>query len=259
MCLRTFPEHSIQRHAERCKGVEEEPSRNCGLCNKRVSISGLFALDECSHMFCRGCIEQHIGNEVVTRMAVNCPTCGAHLSVRDCKTLIPHKSALRKPKDPTRRLMEEFRYLQSAGTHENGFSVELVGDNLFEWEAKFFGFDLKTEPIAMDLKKASFCGGVITLRLVFPQLYPLAPPYVRVLRPRFMHMTGHITIGGSVCFEMLTSDGWQPQFTVESMLVSIRTNIVAGGARIDFSNHTDFSEAEARTAFDRMMKAHGWR
>lgn len=41
--------------------------------------------------------------------------------------------------------------------------------------------------------------------------------------------------------------------TVESVLISVRTNMVVGGGRIDLRNKTDYSAREAKVAFDRMM------
>jgi len=42
------------------------------------------------------------------------------------------------------------------------------------------------------------------------------------------------------------------------VLLGIRTNMLAGGARIDPSRRDDYSEAEAREAFNRMVREHGW-
>ena len=101
-------------------------------------------------------------------------------------------------------------------------------------------------------------GKRILLRVSFPSTYPTAPPYIRVIRPRFQFRTGHVTIGGSICTEMLTSAGWSSTMTIESALLSIRTNMLVGGARIDHGNRHDYSEAEAREAFNRMQREHGW-
>ena len=46
--------------------------------------------------------------------------------------------------------------------------------------------------------------------------------------------------------------------TVESTLLSIRTNMIAGGARLDPRFTHDYSEMEAREAFLRMQREHGW-
>ena len=58
---------------------------------------------------------------------------------------------------------------------------------------------------------------VIELEMTFPNEYPMKPPFVRVVRPRFKFLTGHITIGGSICMEVLTSSGWSPSNDIEVM------------------------------------------
>lgn len=88
-------------------------------------------------------------------------------------------------------------------------------------------------------------------------------------------------LGGSICTELLTNSGWTPgkvslsclllvfpaqltlfvlmlANTVESALVSIRANLIIGGARLDLHNKSDYSESEAREAFERMRREHGW-
>jgi hypothetical protein len=49
-----------------------------------------------------------------------------------------------------------------------------------------------------------------------------------------------------------------PANTVESALVSIRANLLLGGARLDPHNKSDYSEGEAKEAFERMRQQHGW-
>jgi hypothetical protein len=46
--------------------------------------------------------------------------------------------------------------------------------------------------------------------------------------------------------------------TIESALLSIRTNMLVGGARLDLSNRRDYGELEALEAFNRMKREHGW-
>ena len=43
----------------------------------------------------------------------------------------------------------------------------------------------------------------------------MCPPFVRVLRPRFKFLTGHVTVGGSICMQMLTKSGWSPANNME--------------------------------------------
>ena len=159
----------------------------------------------------------------------------------------------------TKRLMKELQAIQKADPA--GFEVSVPDESYaFLWEVDFFDFE-KGTPLAKDLQKVR--GGRITLHVAFPADFPSRPPYVRVIRPRFAFRTGHVTIGGSICTEMLTSAGWSSTMTMESVLLSIRQNMVEGGARIAsrgdqaFSTE-DYSEAEAKDAFDRMMRQHGW-
>jgi ubiquitin-conjugating enzyme E2 Q len=98
----------------------------------------------------------------------------------------------------------------------------------------------------------------IVLHVAFPATYPFAPPFCRVIRPRFQFLTGHVTIGGSICTELLTNKGWSSANTVEAVLVSIRAQFLEGGARLDMNNRTDYTEHEAKNAFDRMVRTHGW-
>jgi ubiquitin-conjugating enzyme E2 Q len=111
--------------------------------------------------------------------------------------------------------------------------VKPIKDNLYHWEVRFFDFD-KEEPLAADLKKTK--EKAILLHVTFPQTYPFDPPFIRVIKPRTSHLpaqllclrfgegsnvrgcqntgfafrTGHVTIGGSICTEMLTRSGWTP-------------------------------------------------
>ena len=57
---------------------------------------------------------------------------------------------------------------------------------------------------------------------------------------------------------MLTSHGWSSAMTIESVLLAIRANMLVGGARLELRNQQDYSEAEAREAFNRMVREHGW-
>ena len=52
----------------------------------------------------------------------------------------------------------------------------------------------------------------------------------RVITPRCVWYTGHVTAGGSVCIEALTQSGstgsWSPQYNVESMLMVVINNML---------------------------------
>lgn len=59
--------------------------------------------------------------------------------------------------------------------------VELVGDNLFEWHVRLHQIDPESE-LAADLRELHIPN--ILLHLVFPENFPFAPPFMRVIEPR---------------------------------------------------------------------------
>ena len=88
---------------------------------------------------------------------------------------------------------------------------------------------------------------------------------------------GHVTIGGSVCMQMLTRSGWSPSndievslkhttglttnsllvffsFPLQSILIQVRAEIMSDQkARLDH-----YPESEARVVFERMVQRYGW-
>eukprot|EP00771_Trimastix_marina_P001492 gnl/Trimastix_PCT/2574.p1 GENE.gnl/Trimastix_PCT/2574~~gnl/Trimastix_PCT/2574.p1 ORF type:complete len:336 (-),score=88.54 gnl/Trimastix_PCT/2574:27-1010(-) len=243
----------------------------CPLCNRDFVIDDMYILDECSHKFCRSCIVKYISSKIVTEMTVMCPIdgCTTQLSVRDMKQLLPQDTTKRstpttldaalRPRAGTRRgiqrLMKELQHIKDNAA-KTGIDADPVHDNLYLWEVRFSNFDA-TDSIAVDMRRARI--GAITLQATFPHDFPHSPPFVRVLRPRFQFRTGHVTVGGSICFELLTQQGWTPAFNMESVLVSIRAAFIEGGARLDMSQRGDYDEREAIEAFNRLLRVHGWR
>ena len=57
----------------------------------------------------------------------------------------------------------------------------------------------------------------------------------------------------------LTSSGWSPSTDITSLLVFIRNILVEGGALINLDQLEPYSESEARDAFLRVAKQHGWK
>ena len=207
-----------------------------------------------------------MAEKVATSVNVQCPLedCKKDLSVRDMKDLMPRTqkdavaaglSATKSSKCASQRLAQELRHIAKSKPQENGYSVDLVGDNMYLWEVRFFDFDA-AEPIAKDMKAAGVRDIVMHVR--FPPDYPFSPPFCRIIRPRFQFHTGHVTVGGSICMELLTRSGWSPENTIEAVCMSIRSTWLAGGARLDRHHTRDYTEAEAKEAFDRLVRQHGW-
>ncbi len=67
-----------------------------------------------------------------------------------------------------------------------------IQDNLFVWGVELSDFP-KDTPLAEDLEayaKKSNRKPVVELEMKFPKDYPMNPPFVRILRPRFKFLTG---------------------------------------------------------------------
>ena len=119
------------------------------------------------------------------------------------------------------------------------------------WTVEFFDFD-KDTPLEKDMREVQKRTGkkAVELTMKFPPEYPFKPPFIRVVRPRFQARSGRVTIGGSICTQLLTDEGWKPVFDIESIMETIRQQMTdpESGAKIDHSNTADYTEAEATEA-----------
>jgi len=81
------------------------------------------------------------------------------------------------------------------------------------------------------------------------------------VEPVFQFRTGHVTLGGAICMELLTNSGWKPFNDIEQIIVQIRAEIgsLDGGARLDLNQSSSaYSESGAWEAFYRAASNHGW-
>lgn len=160
-------------------------------------------------------------------------------------------------------------------------------DDMSVWSCTMAGFDADCEGgrlLNADLLKLleTTGQGHLQLEISFPPNYPTSPFFVRVVTPRCVMYTGHVTAGGSVCMEMLSGGGshygWHPSLCVVGIMPMIKFNMinvpvttvrtaagggVAGPLRVDFATNTmqPYSEEEARQAFRRAEanhRARGW-
>lgn len=159
------------------------------------------------------------------------------------------------------RLMKDLKVMKKEAS-QFGLDGNPRGDNLFIWDIKLKDFPVESK-LGKHLKEYSEKfkrEPVIELEMQFPHDYPMTPPFVRVVRPRFKFLTGHITIGGSICMEMLTKSGWRPINDIEMILVQIRSEIMSDSQASLDMNDADrpYGEQEARDAFNRMVKRYGW-
>lgn len=168
-----------------------------------------------------------------------------------------------KPLDTTirsRRLMKELKEIERLqhSRAEPYFTVELVNDNLYEWHARLFRLD-PDSPLAEDLVELGI--PFILLHLVFPDNFPFAPPFMRVVEPRIEK--GFVMEGGAICMELLTPRGWASAYTVEAVLMQFAASLVKGQGRVSRKPKAakEFSRRTAEEAFRSLVKTHekyGW-
>ncbi|CAD7079637.1 unnamed protein product [Hermetia illucens] len=159
-----------------------------------------------------------------------------------------------------RRLMKEYREIQKI-QHSNAnpiFTVELVNDNLYEWHARLCVVD-PDSPLAEDMAELNIPH--ILLHLIFPENFPFAPPFMRVVEPRIEK--GFVMEGGAICMELLTPRGWASAYTVEAVLMQFAASLVKGQGRIARKSKStkEFSRRSAEEAFRSLVKTHekyGW-
>ena len=162
-----------------------------------------------------------------------------------------------------RAVLREYRALDSIAPNL-GLGLWLTGeDDVFRWRILMAGWEHLSPELHVDLLAFAAATGqppAIELEFAFsPEHFPFAAPFVRVVRPMFAFRTGHVTVGGSICMELLTSTGWSCAVSLESVLVTIRADMVEGGARLDRARFNScYSEATAREAFTRVARQHGW-
>jgi len=167
----------------------------------------------------------------------------------------------------TRCLMKDFKNLiivqNSTPPHELGWHIdEDKMENMYQWIVELHSFDPKL-PLAQDMKKKDVKSIVLELR--FGKEYPMSPPFVRVIRPRFLGFQqgggGHVTAGGAMCMQLLTNDGWSAVSSIESVLLQVRmaiSSLEPKPARLENGGRLDYGVGEAVEAFIRACNVHGW-
>ncbi|KAF2642519.1 ubiquitin-conjugating enzyme E2 Q2 [Massarina eburnea CBS 473.64] len=167
----------------------------------------------------------------------------------------------------TKRLMRDFQDIikvqNSQPLHELGWHIdEDKIDNMYQWIVELHSFDPKL-PLAQDMKKKDYKSIVMELR--FGKDYPMSPPFVRVIRPRFLGFRqgggGHVTVGGAMCMQLLTNDGWSAVSSIESVLLQVRVAITStdpNPARLVMHGRQDYGVGEAVEAYMRACQIHGW-
>jgi len=163
----------------------------------------------------------------------------------------------------TKRLMQEYKQLLRSNDFQNIVEVNFKGDNQYEWRIKFdvLKYELSKELRAdfEDWAKRCKSNPVMEFEVLYSDQFPFSPPFIRVIKPRFQFRTGHVTVGGSICMESLTPSGWSSARSIESYFVEILSLLNAGNGRLEKGREDhEYSLNEAREAFNRVARDHGW-
>ncbi|KAL9125178.1 MAG: hypothetical protein Q9217_005573 [Psora testacea] len=134
--------------------------------------------------------------------------------------------------------------------------------NVYQWIVELHSFEPHL-PIAQDMKKKGLKSVVLEIR--FGGQYPMNPPFVRIVRPRFLSFMqgggGHVTAGGALCMELLTNSGWSAVSNIESVLLQVKLAMSSTDpkpARLEPGPVRDYQVGEAVEAYIRACHAHGW-
>ncbi|KAH7146430.1 hypothetical protein EDB81DRAFT_795225 [Dactylonectria macrodidyma] len=164
-----------------------------------------------------------------------------------------------------KEIMELQRIQSRNDITDNGWYIDFDKiNNLFLWYVELHSFNNEL-PLAQDMMRAG-CSSIV-LEFRFGASFPFSPPFVRVVRPRFLPFSqgggGHVTAGGAICSELLTNSGWTAALTLEKVFLEIRMNLcdMNPPAHLDRSppfGTSDYSIGEAMDAFRRAVAGHGW-
>jgi ubiquitin-protein ligase len=101
--------------------------------------------------------------------------------------------------------------------------------------------------------------GRMTWEIRFDNDYPVKPPFIRIVKPHFKYLSGHITIGGAFCNPILTNQKWRASISIGNLIEMLIVNMEEGGAQLDATkNNKEYSLEAAKKAYMRYKVAHGW-
>ncbi|KAH6905576.1 hypothetical protein BKA70DRAFT_1372977 [Coprinopsis sp. MPI-PUGE-AT-0042] len=126
-----------------------------------------------------------------------------------------------------------------------------IQDNLYQWIVELHSFDPDI-PIAKDLKAKNINSVIFEIR--FPPDFPVAPPFFRIITPRFLPFIhgggGHVT------------GGWLPSYSIPAVLMQIKlaiSNLDPRPARLAQNWQQPYAVREALEGFKRAAATHNWR
>lgn len=137
----------------------------------------------------------------------------------------------------------------------NTFDVRNVDDVMRAWIVRVEANQCPTTLQGV-MRKAR--ASRIEFGITFPDDFPFAPPFVRVIAPEFVPQTGHVLQGGGLCTKMLSDGEWRPTTQVSSLIASILHLIDEGKPQIQKLHSDAYTESVARESYRRSKARYGW-
>ena len=212
----------------------------------------------------------------------NSSATGSSSTISHSSVKAMHKSASIGASSATKRIMKEIELLQSSSVNNPVRSSPRIkavaastqtqsqaqpsikydieyGDNVYVITVKFYVDNFKDSKILLEQMKSKNID-YITVEIILNDKFPFEPPFLRVVKPIFKQLTGHITLGGSICHEILSSTGWTATTKLLQLLEFIVVEINQGKPELDMETRkTEYGLEEAKQAYSRMLSSHGWK
>ena len=163
----------------------------------------------------------------------------------------------------SKQLKDTLKVQETTPLHELGWYIngETI-DNMYQWIVELHSFE-EHLPLTKDMKAKGLKSIVLEIR--FGKDYSFSPPFLRIIRPRFLAFAagggGHVTAGGALCMELLTNSGWSAVLPIENVLLQVRLALSSTEprpARLENGNVRDYGVHEAVEAYKRACAMHGW-
>lgn len=135
------------------------------------------------------------------------------------------------------------------------FNTSFVSEtDVTHWKITVLSSDCP-DILASALRKAK-CTRIV-FGIKFDDQFPISPPFVYVLEPSFVPMTGHVLQGGGICTKMLTDAGWLPTMRIQTLIESIVMLMNEGKPRVEcVTSH--YNERDARESLKRAKSKYAW-
>ena len=124
----------------------------------------------------------------------------------------PSRSKSNSPTSALKRITAEIRDLAQQPNEACLHLGPINEEDLFHWEAVLKG--------PRDPPSSPYAGGLWLLSITVPTNYPLSPPQITFITP-ICHPNVNFTTG-EICLTLLTSEHWNPSYTLSSTLSAVQ-------------------------------------